>query len=69
MYTGYFSKCFVYKWWVGDKPTSRKIVTISKKYMWKQFYEVNAKAIIQLIVDELCWYLSPLRWIIVLYIA
>ena len=37
---------------MGDKPTSRKIVKISKTYMWKQLYTVYAKAIIHLHVDE-----------------
>ena len=31
MHPGFVSKCFVYKWWVGDKPTFRKIVLKIKK--------------------------------------
>ena len=34
------------------KPTSRKLVKISKKYMRKQFSEVYAKAIIHLSIGE-----------------
>ena len=47
------SKCFVYKWWVGDKQTFRKIVLKFKKiHLWKQLSEVYAKTIILLSVGE-----------------
>ena len=51
-YTQDVSKCFVHKWWVGNKPTSRKIVKISKEYMSKHFSEVHAEASIHLSVGE-----------------
>ena len=34
-------KCFVYKWWVGDKPTSRKIVKISKNVCENDFTTIH----------------------------
>ena len=48
----YFKMFCFYKWWVGNKPKSRKTVKILKRYMWKQFWEVYAKLVIHLNVGE-----------------
>ena len=48
------SKCFVYKWWVGDKSTEydKIVLKIWKINMWKQLRKVYAKTIIHFSVGE-----------------
>ena len=48
------SKCIVYKWWVGDKPTEfdKIVLKIRGENVWKQLHEVYAEASIHLIVGE-----------------
>ena len=67
MHSGCVSKDFVYRWWMGDKPTSRKSVKISKQHMWKQFFGVYAKAIIHHNVGKYPPLFTSTWCIIVLY--
>ena len=62
------SKCFVNKWWVGDKPTEfgKTVLNIWKTNMWKQLCEVYAKTILRGSVN-IRHNSPPLRWIIVNY--
>ena len=53
MRSGWVWKCFVYKWLVGDKPTSYKIVKkLKKTYMKRILRGLCVKAILHLIVGE-----------------